>query len=123
MMVPTTVRPSLVRIITLRLAITSVLAMLLQGGIVVARVYLNEDDLNRSYVMREARTLFQAVRPTLRGPLFRPRLVPPHYTGQHGDSYAFRMLLEDGTVVGEHNRSMLTELSPWRDHPSRTQDL
>jgi hypothetical protein len=61
MKLPTTIRPSLVRIITRRLAITSVLAMLLQVGIVVARAYLNEDDLNRSYVMREARTLFQAL--------------------------------------------------------------
>jgi signal transduction histidine kinase len=112
-----------VRIITLRLAITSVLAMLLQVGIVVARAYLNEDDLNRSYVMREARTLFQAVRPTLPGPLLKPGLVPPHYAGQHADVYAFRMLLEDGKVIGEHNSSMLTELSPWRDRPSRTQDL
>ena len=123
MMLPTTVRPSLVRIITLRLAVTSVLAMLLQVGIVVARAYLNEDDLNRSYVMREARTLFEAVRPTLRGALLKPDLVPTHYTGQHADVYAFRMLLEDGKVIGEHNSSMLTELSPWRDRPSRTQDL
>ena len=33
------------------------------------------------------------------------------------------MLLEDGKVIGEHNSSMLAELSPWRDRPSRTQDL
>src|ERR1700675_1542337 len=105
MKLPTTIRPSLVRIITLRLAITSVLAMLLQVGIVVARAYLNEDDLNRSYVMREARTLFEAVRPTLRGPRLNPGLVPRHYAGQHGDFYAFRMLLEDGTVIGQHNSS------------------
>src|SRR3977135_2123035 len=123
MMLPTTVRPSLVRIITLRLAITSVLAMPLQVGIVVARAYLNEDDLNRSYVMSEARTLFQAVRPTPRGPLLKPDLVPTHYTGQHVDVYAFRILLADGKVSGEHNRSILTELSPWRARPSRTQDL
>jgi hypothetical protein len=123
MKLPTTIRPSLVRIITWRLAITSVLAMLLQVGIVVARAYLNEDDLNRSYVMREARTLFQAVRPTPRGPLLKPDLVPPHYAGQHTDVYAFRMLLEDGKIIGAHNSSMLMELSPWRDRPSRTQDL
>src|SRR3979490_3200037 len=123
MSLPTTVRPSLVRIITLRLAITSVLAMLLQVGIVVARAYLNEDDLNRSYVMREARRLVEAVRPTMRGPVLKPSLVPRHYAGQHGDVYAFRMLLENGSVIGEHNGSMLTELSPWRDNPSRTQDL
>ncbi len=123
MMLPTTVRPSLVRIITLRLAITSVMAMLLQVGIVVARAYLNEDDLNRSYVMREARKLFDAVRPTLRGPLLKQLLVPPHYAGRHADIYAFRILLEDGKVIGQHNSAMLTELSPWRDRPSRTQDL
>src|ERR1700687_3520302 len=123
MMLPTTVRPSLVRIITLRLAITSVLAMLLQVGIVVARAYLHKHERNRSYFMREARTLFQSVRPALLGPLLGPRLVPQHYTGRHGDFYAYRMLLEDGTVIGERNSSMLTELSPWRDHPSRMQDL
>jgi hypothetical protein len=61
MNLPPTVRPSLVRIITLRLAIASVLAMLLQVSIVIARAYLDEDDLNRSYVTREARTLMRGI--------------------------------------------------------------
>src|SRR5262249_56946488 len=37
--------------------------------------------------------------------------------------YAFRVLLEDGTVLAEHNGAMLAQLSPWRERPSRTQDL
>src|SRR6478672_5060718 len=100
MKLPTTIRPSLVRIITWRLAITSVLAMLLQVGVVVARAYLSEDDLNRSYVMREARALLDAARPTLRGTRLKPLLAPPHYVGRHADVYAFRILLEDGKIIG-----------------------
>ena len=50
-------QPSLVRTITLRLAITAMLAIFLQVTIVVARTYFDEEDLNKSYVTRQARAL------------------------------------------------------------------
>ena len=123
MNLPPTVGPSLVRIITLRLAITSLLAMLLQLTIVVARAYLDEDDLNRSYVTREARTLIRGMQQSTEGESLRRFPVPPHYLGQHADAYAFRILTETGTVVAEHNGAKLAQLSPWRVRPSRTQDF
>jgi two-component system, OmpR family, sensor histidine kinase QseC len=125
MKLPPTVRPSLVRIITIRLAITSIAAILLQLTIVVGRAYLSEDDLNRSYVTREARAVAQAVQPDRRSGrlVFRERSAPRQYRGEHSDVYAFRILMEDGAVVAEHNAAMLAQLSPWRERPSRTQDL
>src|SRR5262245_19340757 len=125
MKLPPTVRPSLVRIITLRLAITSIAAILLQLTMVVGRAYFNEDDLNRSYVTREARAVAAAVAPSPRAPyLFvREHSTPRQYRGEHNAVYAFRVLLEDGTVLAQHNGAMLAQLSPWHARPSRTQDL
>jgi hypothetical protein len=103
-MTPTTThRPSLVRTITLRLAITSMLAIILQVTIVVARTYFDEEDLNKSYVTREARALLYEVRPGPQGLLFRDRRVPAHYTGEHRASYAFRILDERGQSIAEHD--------------------
>jgi hypothetical protein len=123
MNLPPTVRPSLVRIITLRLAIASVLAMLLQVSIVIARAYLDEDDLNRSYVTREARTLMRGIQAGTQGAPLKFSMPPRHYLGQHASSYAFRILTEAGTVVAEHNGAMLAQLSPWLERPSRPQDF
>ena len=123
MNLPPTVGKSLVRIITFRLAITSLLAMLLQLTIVVARAYLDEDDLNRSYVTREARTLIRGMQQSAEGETLKRFPIPPHYLGQHADAYAFRILTETGTVVAQHNGAKLAQLSPWRVRPSRTQDF
>jgi len=123
MNLPPTVGKSLVRIITFRLAITSLLAMLLQLTIVVARAYLDEDDLNRSYVTREARTLIRGMQQSGDGETLKRFPIPPHYLGQHADAYAFRILTETGTVVAQHNGAKLAQLSPWRVRPSRTQDF
>ena len=49
--------------------------------------------------------------------------IPHHYTGKQSGVYAFRILADDGKVVAEHNSPMLASISPWRDRPSRTQDL
>ena len=123
MKLPPTARPSLARIITLRLAITSVLAVLLQLTIVVARTYLAEDDLNKNYVTREAYALLSATRSWPQGIHLKPGRIPHQYVGKHAASYAFRILAEDGRVIAERNGAALAELSPWRARPSRTQDL
>ena len=118
---------SLVHTITWRLAAASLVAMLLQVTIVVARAYLHEDELNRSYVTREALRLARDVRgmgaaATLNRPV-RLGSVPGHYTGSNAAAYAFRILREDGTVIAERNPAQIAELSPWRSKPSRTQDF
>jgi two-component system, OmpR family, sensor histidine kinase QseC len=123
MKLPPTVRPSLLRIVTLRLVITSVLAMLLQLTIVVARAYFDEDELNRSYVTREAEALVRLLRVGPQGLRLRSTDVPQHYRGEHAAAYAFRVLSDSGKIVAEQNGAMLAQLSPWREKPSRTQDL
>lgn len=114
---------SLVRTITWRLAIASLVAILLQVTIVVARAYLHEDELNRSYITREALRLARDLRSSSTQRAIKLSSVPSHYTGSYAGSYAFRILREDGTMVAERNATSLAELSPWRSRPSRTQDL
>ncbi len=116
-------QPSLVRTITLRLAITAMLAIFLQVTSVVARTYFDEEDLNKSYVTRQARALLYEVRSGPQGLLFRTRRIPAQYVGEHRAFYAFRILDERGQIIAEHDGRMLAELSPWRPSPSRTQDL
>lgn len=116
-------RPSLVRTITVRLALASLVAILLQITIVVARAYLDEDDLNRSYVTREAHRLARIIRAGSLHQRLRLASVPAHYTGPSAHAYAFRALREDGSLIAERNSSILADLSPWKAHPSRTQDL
>jgi signal transduction histidine kinase len=125
MNLPPSVRPNLARIITLRLAITSILAMLLQLTIVVARAYLNEDDLNRSYVSRESQVLAKGIRawPGPQGIVYKLRAAPAHYRDRNAKAYAFRILAEDGRIIAEHNAATLAALSPWQERPSRGQDL
>ena len=123
MNLPTTVRPSLVRTVTIRLAITSVLAMALQLAVVFVRSYYNEDDLNKSLVTREAGSLLRALQNGPTGLRLKQRAIPNQYSGPNASFYAYRILTEDGRVVAEHNGPMLANLSPWRERPSRTQDL
>jgi len=116
-------RPSLVRIITVRLAITSLLAIILQLTIVVVRTYLIENDLNRSIVTRQAQALLTGLHPNGSSLTFDQSRVPQHYTGKYADFYAFRISDARGRVLAQHNGQKIAELSPWRDEASRTQDL
>lgn len=114
---------SLVRIITWRLAMTSMIAMLLQISLVIARAYLDESDLNRSYVTRESQRLARALRITSASDIPKLTAIPSHYTGPNGSAYAFRVLREDGGLVASRRGALISDLSPWRMKPSRTQDL
>jgi two-component system, OmpR family, sensor histidine kinase QseC len=116
-------RPSLVRIITVRLAITSLLAIILQLTIVVVRTYLIENDLNRSIVTRQAQALLAGLHPNGSSLTFDQSRVPQHYIGKYADFYAFRISDARGRVLAQHNGQKIAELSPWRDEASRTQDL
>lgn len=116
-------RPSLARTITVRLALASLVAILFQLSLVVARAYLDEDGLNRSYVAREAHRISRAIRSASTGRRLHLASIPSHYGAGNAGAYAFRALREDGSTIAERNGSMLAELSPWRVRPSRTQDL
>ncbi|MDX2201931.1 MAG: HAMP domain-containing sensor histidine kinase [Hyphomicrobiaceae bacterium] len=116
-------RPSLVRTITWRLAVTALVAILLQIALVIARAYLDEDDLNRSYVTREAQRLVRLIRTASGAGELRLAAVPSHYRGKNAGSYAFRVLNSEGSVVGASGGSRISDLSPWRMRPSRTQDF
>jgi signal transduction histidine kinase len=123
MTVESAARPSLVHIITFRLALTSILAIALQLVIVVVSTYLIEDDLNRSYVTRQARALQAGVHVGSSGLTLEKSQIPRQYLGKHANSYAYRLLGEDGHVFAQHNGQQIAELSPWQDKVSRSQDL
>lgn len=116
-------RPSLVRTITVRLVLAALVAIVLQITIVVARAYLDENDLNRSYVTREAYRLSRILRANVPNPRLKASVIPAHYTGANTAFYAFRVLREDGSEIAERNSAILAEISPWKPRPSRTQDL
>ncbi|WP_323824377.1 hypothetical protein, partial [Pseudomonas aeruginosa] len=78
---------------------TSMIAMLLQISLVIARAYLDESDLNRSYVTRESQRLARALRITSASDIPKLTAIPSHYTGPNGSAYAFRVLREDGGLV------------------------
>jgi two-component system, OmpR family, sensor histidine kinase QseC len=123
MTVETVARPSLVRIVTFRLALTALLAIVLQLAIVVVNTYLVEDDLNRSYVTRQARALLAALDTNSNGPTLEDSRVPRQYKGKHADFYAFRIAGEDGRVLAQHNGTKIADQSPWQDKAARSQDL
>jgi signal transduction histidine kinase len=116
-------RPSLVRTITWRLAITALVAIVLQISLVIARAYLDEDDLNRSYVTREAQRLARLIKPIRPGGELKLSSVPSHYSGIHASAYAFRIVSGDGHAIGASGGNLVADLSPWKMRPSRTQDL
>lgn len=117
------VQPSLERTLIVRLAITAVLAILLQLVIVAARSYLDHEALLISYVSSEAKAIGRNVQFEGRGISFDPKTVPSRYRGRHSDAYAFRILDADGRTIAEHNGERLLALSPWQSQPSENQDL
>lgn len=117
------VNPSLVRTLTLRLAMASLLAMALQLGIVAARSYLDQEALLDAYVNHEASALSRALRPETAEPRIQRRDFPQHYRQDRAAAYAFRVLARDGRVIAEHNGGELAAISPWAVMPSENQDL
>ena len=116
-------RPSLVRLITIRLALTSLAAMILQLSIVVAQTYLVEDDLNRRIVTRQAHALLEAIHVQAGALVVAEADIPHHYLGKHEAHYAFRISHGDGRILAQHNDQSIAALSPWKDRASRIQDL
>lgn len=116
-------RPGLVWSLTMRLALTTMVVMLLQAGIVSVRDYIYETDFLNSYIKREALIIARAVgeqRPSV--PKANLRL-PEQYVGAFADAYAFRAVEADGNVIAEHNAKRLAPLAAWNDRPSQRQDF
>ena len=117
-------RPGLVRTLTVRLAITTVLVLLLQSAFVTVRDYINETDFLNSYVRREAQSIgrnFWLSEGEPADALAAPEPWP--YYGAHADAYAFRVMDAGGAIIAEHNGARLQPLSPWSDRTSARQDL
>ncbi len=109
--------PSLVRTITIRLVLATILLMVLQAGIVAVRDYINETDFMNNYVRREALKIARAI--PHKGPAAR---LPAQYSGANSGGYAFRVIESDGRILLEHNGFLLVGYSPWNDRPSVRQD-
>ncbi len=123
-----TARPGLVRTVTVRLAITTFLVMLLQAGTVAIRDYLNETDFLNSYVRREAQQIAreQGAAParTPGAPDGQPMAsFPAQYFGANAQAYAFRLIDTDGRILAEQNGARLVALSPWSSKPNARQDF
>jgi signal transduction histidine kinase len=114
---------SLVRLLSQRLAIASLLAIVLQIGLTAVRSYFDEIDLDANFVKYEARLIeaqYLAGRSSPHGGL---AALPARYLGQYKGAYSFRILTPDGRVLAEHNGGLLAALSPWRFPQSETQDF
>lgn len=115
--------PGLVWSLTVRLAVTMVLAMLLQAGIVAVRDYFNETDFLNSYLRREANRVARAVGQLPAGHAVPLEQLPEHYIGRHASAYAFRIVGADGRVIAEQNAARLALLAAWTNGPSLRQDF
>src|SRR5262245_38711981 len=98
---------SLARLLSLRLAATSLMAIFLQIGITAVRSYLDETDLGTNYVKYEARLLAAQSR-AADDPLLRSTALPPaRYRNEYKDAYSFRILAADGKILAQHNGALL----------------
>jgi two-component system, OmpR family, sensor histidine kinase QseC len=101
-------RPSLVRTLTSRLVLITMLAMALQVAFVAMRDYFSETDFLTSYVRREATAIAREMgelQATPNGAASSVRLA--HYFGVHALAYAFRVTDADGERLAAHNDSLL----------------
>lgn len=115
--------PSLVRTLTVRLVLATVLAMLLQAGFVAVRDYFYETEFHNSYVRRETARIARII-PS-------PEVVTSseqaqwssYFGSRNADAYAFRILDADGKTIAGQNAGLIALLSPWSEKPTLRQDL
>lgn len=115
--------PGLVWSLTVRLALTTMLVMLLQAGIVSVRDYINETDFLNSYIKREALIIARAVGEQGTSKDKAQLRLPEQYTGPFADAYSFRVVEADGSAIAEHNAKRLVPLAAWNGRPSQRQDF
>lgn len=109
------------------IVLTALAAMVLQLLIVAARTYLNESDLQVTYVSYEVDQLAAALkvdrrRARLRGEQARHRedrtrlrgdRVPAHFQKDVAGAYAFRIRSADSNQIASHNVELIKKYSPW----------
>jgi len=118
-----TERRSLVKRITTSIAITALVAMLLQVAIVGARLYFDKQDIAVAFVAHGTNDLRHQL--TVRGGeiLLKKSHVPRQYRSGDISAYAFRIMTEAGRVVAEHNGGVLASTSPWGRGSGSDQDM
>ncbi len=114
---------SLVRLLSQRLVMTAVVAIVLQIGITAVRSYFDEIDLNTNYIKYEVRLIAAAYDSAQARRVPVSQWLPQRYVGTAGKSYGFRIIGADGRVLADHNGAMLAALSPWRFPNSDAQDF
>jgi two-component system sensor histidine kinase QseC len=120
---PEIAAPSLVTTITWRIAIVSLLAVVMQLAITIISNYFDDTSLMADYVEHQAQLLLRNVESKPSGFTVKPLDAGSIYTGSTARSYAFRIFGQDGQTLAEHNGALLSTLSPWQPRPSRSQDL
>ncbi len=115
--------PGLVWSLTVRLAMTTVVVMLLQAGIVSVRDFIGETDFLSTYVKREALQIARAVGEQRAAGPNAPLRLPAQYVGPHADAYSFRVVEADGRVTAEHNAKRLAAVADWNERASQREDF
>ncbi len=105
-------RPPLARIITTRLALTSLLAIFLQVCIVGAQYYLDREQFTTDFITREAETLSRGISLGGGRDSFKLPAVAAHYQKLPG-AYAFRISGPDGSKIAENGSPLLAVLGSW----------
>ncbi len=114
---------SLVRLLSQRLVMTALAAIVLQIGITAVRSYFDEIDLNTNYIKYEVRLIAAAYDAAQARRMRVSQWLPQRYSGTEGQSYGYRIIGADGRVRAEHNGPLMAELSPWRLPNSEGQDF
>jgi len=115
--------PGLVWSLTARLAITTLVVMLLQAGIVSVRDYIGETDFLSTYVKREALAVARAVNDQKTAGPKAPLRLPAQYVGPNSDAYSFRVVEANGRVIAQHNGDRIASVADWNDRSSQLQDF
>src|SRR5262249_10839477 len=106
-------RSSLVRSVTMTIVLTGMAVMLLQFLIVMARTYLDAQDLMVTYVSHEVDNLATALKFDGGHVRLRARRLPRYIQNDTANAYAFRISLPDRTEIASHNGDLLAKVSPW----------
>lgn len=112
-------RPSLAHIITTRPALTSLLAIVLQVGLVGAQYYLDREGFTTDFISRETDTISRGFTKSNGQIKFKLPAAASHYVKQKAD-YAFRIIGPDGNIIAENGSPLLTLLTNW---PERRPDV
>lgn len=113
---------SLSAIIAHRLAVASVVVLLLQILMVTLITLRSKDELARGYILTETQLLAHGLS-DIKGELkFSLPSGAAYYENEHAPSYAYRITDSLGRLIAERNAAALAATSPWlieREHKSQ----